>query len=466
MKDPFEMKGIWWLPDNPEKKLTGTLSFSQDDGLHLEIIGVFGEKFIIENEHNPIIYGVSQPGKPVTLYKCFITHKTSPITGLGKSVYRVHFAFEGVHFEREEDIKFHQLCGSYTDLDAWVNIYGFEINQEEDDGEFVWNIKFARPQPHIYNIENDLEAGISFGYKGPNSSIVQTDVKISQRANLCIKSNQKDILFEELFGRLNTFTYLIQIATQGILYPLTIFGLSHKNARTFKNDKKYLPPINIYFQPIEAFRNQKQKIPQEMLFTFNDLEEAQIVQWFQSFEKYKTVIHLYGTLFYNDRLFIENRFLNIAQALESLHSILFNNQNLPYDEFISRKERILQDTPEDLQEWVKEALSNANYKRFRKKILELLTNKKDIIGYFVDDFDHFSKRVMHTRNEFVHHNKRKWSFQRGEELVLAIDILTILFEAYVLEIICFSEDKVKELLDAKIKTRLSGWKTLRSMKKK
>lgn len=32
MMDKFEYKGIWWLPDKPEKKISGTLRFTHNEG--------------------------------------------------------------------------------------------------------------------------------------------------------------------------------------------------------------------------------------------------------------------------------------------------------------------------------------------------------------------------------------------------------------------------------------------------
>ncbi|MEW5871784.1 MAG: HEPN domain-containing protein [Chloroflexota bacterium] len=462
MQDPIEIIGYWWLPDAADERLPGTLSFSQDDGAYLHIVGFFGTEQIARFDRPEIILGYTQQGKPITLYGCIKTQGTYPIMNLGDAKYKVKFVFEGVHFENEADIKFHQLYGSYTDLDAWVNIYGFTIEQERDDGRSSWKVRYEKPLPQFFDIGGDLEVGISFASFGPKLSIVQTEVHISQRAFLSVKSKQDDISFNDLFAKLNTFTYLLQISAQRIPYPISIFGLSQANARALDNGEQYFPKISIYYQPIEAIKSQTAKIPQEMLFTYSDMNETQITVWFHSFEKYRTVIHLYRSLFYSDRLFADTKFLNIAQALESLHSILFNNQCLPHDEFTSRKDQVLEEVSEDLREWVENALNDANYKPFREKILELLTNKQEIITVFVDDFDLFAKRVMHTRNEFVHHNKRKWSFQNGVELFTAINTLTILFEAYILEIIGFSNDKVRELLNAKIQTHLTGWKTLRS----
>ena len=39
MKDNVERKGYWWLPTAEDKELSGTLTFSQEDGAQLELVG-------------------------------------------------------------------------------------------------------------------------------------------------------------------------------------------------------------------------------------------------------------------------------------------------------------------------------------------------------------------------------------------------------------------------------------------
>jgi len=465
MQNPIDIKGYWWLPSLEENKLPGTLTFSQEDGAFLETVGVFSTEMTTQIEQPIIILGITQQGKPITLYKCFYNQWTYPLIGLGGGKYRVRFVFEGVQFDSEEKIKFHQLCGSYTDLDAWVDIYGFTIEQDITDGKFISKIRYEKPASQFFDIGDAFEVGIGFSSHGPNRSIIQTEVQISQRAYLVIKSKNGDISFDDLFTQLNVFSYLLQVAVQRVPYPISVFGFSQENSHERDGKEAYYPEINIYYQPVESILSQKERLPQEFLFTFRDLVSEQITPWFASFDKYQTIIHLYRSLFYSNRLFIETKFLNIAQALESLHSILFGSQDLPHDKFVEQKERVLQVVPDDLIEWVGTALNSANYKRFKSRILELLTNKKVLIGQFVDDMDLFAKRVRDTRNEFVHHDKLRWTFQHGEELVSAINLLTMLFEAYLLEIIGFSDEKVQELLEPKIQTHLTGWKHLRSNKK-
>lgn len=463
MQNPFEVKGYWWLPELEENKLPGTLTFSQEDGAFLELVGVFDSKKTEPTQQLPIILGITQQGKPITLYKCIINTWTYPLIGLGGGKYHAHFVFEGVHFVTEENIKFNQLCGSYTDLDAWVDIYGFEIEQDNTDGKAVSKIRYEKPASQFFDAGENFEIGIGFSSYGPNQPVIQTETTISQRVYLVVKTKSGDIRFDDLFKKLNIFTYLVQFAVQRIPYPLRVFGYSKENPQEVSEDKIYYPEINIYYSPIEPIKNQKQKLPQEFLYTFKDLSEDQISVWFTSFDKYETIIHLYRSLFYSNRLFIDTKFLNITQSLESLHSILFSGQYLPNDIFVEQKERALQGIPSDLTEWVEDALSNANYKRLRQKIFELLENKKETVERFVDDIELFAKRVTSTRNEFVHHSKQKWTFQK-EELPSAIYILTMVFELYFLEIIGFSKEKVEELLEPKVKTHLTGWKHLRTRK--
>jgi hypothetical protein len=464
VKDAIEIKGIWWLPEVEDNKLPGILSFSQDNGAFLEIVGELCTERTGQIEQPVIILGITQQSRPITLYKCIFSKGTYPLGGLGGGKYRVQIIFEGVHFESEAEIKFNQLCGNYTDLDSWVDINGFTIELENTDEKFISKIRYEKPSSRFFDIGDTFVVGINFSSHGPNISTVQNEITISQRAYLVVKSKTGDISFENLFAQLNIFCYLLQSAIQRVPYPITVFGFSHKNGQEKDRKEPYYPKINIYYEPIEALVIQKSKLPQEMLFTFKDLDANQIKTWFCSFEKFEIIIHLYRSLFYKDRLFIENRFLNIVWALESLHSILFDNTYLSKDEFTSQKNKALQCVPDDLQEWVEAALSGANYKRFRLKILELFSYKAGYFSECIKDYDIelFTRKVTNTRNKFVHHNEQKWAFQNNEELLSAIGLMTMLFESYLLEIIGFSTDKVRELLKPKIQTYLTGWKHLRS----
>ena len=458
MLDHVVFKGNWWLPSNPDEQVSGSLTFSQDDGAILELVGVFGTERSQKIEQPKIILGFTQEGKIITLQDCAYTSVTYPLIGLGGARYRVKFVFENVHFSSEDDIKFNQLCGGFTDLDTWVNIHGFSIEHNITEKKYEFTINYVKPESRFIKTDDDDEVGIGFSSHGPIRSIVQSEVKISQKTYLVVKSNKGDVPFEYLHTLLSKFSHLFQIAIQRIAYPTTIFGFTQANAEMREEQEPYFPEVKIYYQPIEAYVEKKPLIPQDMLFSFGDLDENQIENWFKRYDQYQAPIHLHRSLYYSSRLFIETRFLNVAQALESLHSILFDNQYIPKDEFKRRKEILLNATPDELKDWTIEILAGANYKRFKLKILELIEKKESLLSECILDKERFVQHIRDTRNEFVHQSKQKWTLHKKEELASAIFLLSYLFEAYLLEIIGFSDEEIIELFKPRIKKYLSRWK--------
>jgi hypothetical protein len=43
MIEKFKYKGLWWLPDNPEERIGGTLEFIHGEGAILDLDGDFGD---------------------------------------------------------------------------------------------------------------------------------------------------------------------------------------------------------------------------------------------------------------------------------------------------------------------------------------------------------------------------------------------------------------------------------------
>ena len=459
MKDPIEIKGYWWLPNNPEIQLPGTLTFSQEEGGILEVLGFFEDPWELNREENPkIILGINQKGIPITLQENISINSQISTNGLGESKYLPRFILEGVHFEREEDFKFHSIEGNYTDLDAWVDTSGFLIDTQYTNEEYSTSIECKRPKKQLIKISENFEVGVEFSISGPIQMKIPTEVKIVQKAFLVINSLNGDVSFGELFSMLNKFVNLMQIGVQRICYPFSIIGYTKHNEEIYSNEKKYYPEVKIYYRPIESYVTKKDKLPDEMFFTFQDLSEENIRQWFNAYERHQTQINLYRSLFYTGRLFIETKFLNIVQSLESLHSLTFDDCYLPSEEYRKNRNKVIVVVPDNLREWVKGALANSNYKRLKEKIIELFENKKGLFSDVIEDIDLFAKKIRDTRNELVHHRELRWMIKDKEELISAIYLMTYLFELYMLEIVGFSEEKVEAMNKKRMDRYLTRWK--------
>ncbi len=81
-----------------------------------------------------------------------------------------------------------------------------------------------------------------------------------------------------------------------------------------------------------------------MLFSLYDIESqfSLIMQrWFNSFEELDSVFNLFFSIKYKPDMYLENQFINLAQAAESYHRRRINNQALPNEEYQRRIEVVL-----------------------------------------------------------------------------------------------------------------------------
>jgi ApeA N-terminal domain 1 len=122
--DSIEYRGFWWLPDNPEKTVAGFLTFSQQKGGKLELIGAFSSMFEGASDNYPIILGMTIDGKPVTLQRCLETGRVATTSGTETTDYLVHFIFVGDHIESEDSLRFNKLQAKFTYLYDWVGVTG------------------------------------------------------------------------------------------------------------------------------------------------------------------------------------------------------------------------------------------------------------------------------------------------------------------------------------------------------
>jgi hypothetical protein len=74
----FSEQGLWWLPETPERRVGGTMTFDVESGVRLQLVGSLSEHggFNKLTSH-PIVYGFA-PNKRVTLIECEESSSTDP----------------------------------------------------------------------------------------------------------------------------------------------------------------------------------------------------------------------------------------------------------------------------------------------------------------------------------------------------------------------------------------------------
>jgi len=448
--DKFEYEGKWWLPDKPEKQISGTLRFTPDEGAILDLIGSFKDiKDINKMLKLEIILGISSNGKKITLHKCFETKSKISSPGLLTSSFRANEIFVGAHFQKSEDIKFRELSIRYSYLDEWVNISGFDIQYPDKK---VVVIKYKLPEPIQANIGEDYKVFIDFQATYPTHFIVQKEASIKQRTYVRIEHSAEKSL-DEYWDIMRYIQNFLSLGITEPVYPLTITGITEANKQII-NGRPYNPPVEIYYCS-EISKVPKTLYPHDMLFTFKDISdrfEIFLKNWFKKANLLKPVYDLYFGTLYNPRMYLQQQFLSLIQAIEAYHRRKFEGKYLSdndyepiyekFKEFINK----LAIEP-SFKEALKSKLNYGNEYSLRKRLKDLFEKYKEVVDDFIKDKDIFVNKVVYTRNYLTHYDKNlREKAVDGKQLYYVTQQLKIIIVICLLSELGFNFKEIKNLL--------------------
>lgn len=449
MIEELEIKGLWSLPEKPDLKLPGTLSFSPYKGFSLEIQGSFKEKSEMNKFLTPdIILGFSHQGKNITLYKCFETSHKGHFPGIPESIFSVNVGFIGVHFTQLSEIKFKKISVRYNYLDEWLNIRGFSITPNLKDKSV--EIKYKLPAPIEINLRSGLKILLEVKANMPSVSIVQKEACIKQETFFTLEF-PTETTFEDVHKFIYIFQNLLSLLTSEIVYPIKILGNSEKTVKIIK-DKKLYEPIEIIYQlSLSQVEGKKSVYPFDMLFPYNSIKnktEAIFNNWLEKVEKLEPVYDLYFGTIYSGDMYLEFQFLSLVMALEVYHRRMIRNEDIPSKEHEERIKQILTSTPDKYRNWLKEKLKYSNEPNLRKRIKEIYNMLKNI-GYvteLIPKKKNFVYKVYNTRNYFVHYDQSlKDKALKGTELYWLIQKLKVLVEICLLKEIGFLDTEIDNI---------------------
>lgn len=318
--EEFEYHGIWWLPEQPDRKVSGTLRFYPVDNTSLDLVGSFKDVTELNVFQQPnIILGLTSDGKKVTLYECYESKSSLSMPGFLKTSFIVSVVFLGHHFERKENIVFDSLSLNYSHLDEWVGISGFQQKLDTNSEGHLSRLEISYSYPQ--KVEAQLkDFTISVDYQFAMSGAL-SEFKLKQTTFLKIETPEPTH-----FGDCMDTCYHVQnflsLAVRRAVYPLSIKAKTRGCQTVLSNGKVILNDILIFYPIRGPSISAKQLSRYDMLFSFQDISadfEKCFKNWFAKLETLKPVYDLYFGTLYNSSMYLQHEFLSLVQAIETYH---------------------------------------------------------------------------------------------------------------------------------------------------
>lgn len=317
----------WWQPEQPDIRVSGVLHFEPKRGWVLALSGTFenltpGEPSVDQPvvsavtapEDYPILLGRTDEGRGMTAFGCQVIGGNLPLMSPGTLKLWPKILVHDVHFEGVEDFKLSSLSVRFSNLDTWVDISGFEIRPSPTF--YPVEIRYAKPESLECQIEAGLTIGVVFAVSGPNLS-AGSDLQIAQRTWLRVKTDEARP-YGELERVVMRLSDLVSLAIGQSVRPLEFSGTCDARAGNGGALKRMSLKIVQNREPVAP------ELPDvdssDMLFTASGIAGrfGELVKtWFESHREPGALYQLYFGTLRSPSMYVEQRFINMFQALES-----------------------------------------------------------------------------------------------------------------------------------------------------
>ncbi|MDY7004678.1 MAG: hypothetical protein SWX82_12145 [Cyanobacteriota bacterium] len=462
MKNIENLEGFWWLPSEPELKVAGILKFTKSEGIKLQLIGSFLNFYTAGKipTNIPIILGVVHK-KIITLCNSINSNSRRSDPGFASQEYISQLALIGRHFTNPNELLFNKATVQYSYLSDWADLP--LIKREPDLIDLDWNKE--RELRFTYTVPEDIEAKTTYGkfsvIYGCSEAGKRESIDLKQFISLMIQPNE-ELSFKDFCSKfIHPLNNFITFATDraNSITKLELYSYYGDLDLDIVNTGYTIDqiPIQAFYKnyyPDRKEQNQflfKYEMLFEMLFSLSDIKSdfSLIMQrWFDSVEKLDSVVNLFFSIKYKPDIYLENKFLNLVQALESYHRRQIKNHILPEDEHKERIERILDSVTSEYKEWLKDKLNYSNEPTLKERLIELLELIPEITNQLIKDKEGFATKVKNARNYFTHYNKSlKKKVPQPEELSWFIELLSFILQACILKELGCTSERCHQLLN-------------------
>lgn len=398
MLKKIEDHGLWWLPDSPEQKVRGILTYVPGQEINLEIFGQFGQ-YRCWKTTPEIILGETNRGKFALYNNGIIRVENSTAENLVTSYYYSNTIFFGKHFTRLEDLKIKSCEVGFKNFDSWLHLDTFVENRSSED-EYV--LEYKKPKIEPITVDSK-DFTLSIFYMKLYSLHYGVGREIKHRPFVSFEPNSfKD--YDWFMDRVEEFQSYLSLISGLPTYPTTV--LLHVDSTEL-----YEKHISVYY--INRMHREPELRDERPLLYYIDIEDVfkdTIMYWFSNYENQGPVINLLLSTIYNASHVSDAEFLTLIQALEAYHRRNHEGKYLPdaqYKKYCSHLcDAIPQELEKDHQQSLRDRIYYGNELSLRTRINLLFEeNEKDFLR-FIKHKDNFIRAILNTRNYLTHYDKR------------------------------------------------------------
>jgi len=385
--------GLWWLPENFDQKISGTLTFDENGDAIFFTLDSFeksnAKSFTESWGQYDLILGMAtsmKDGKDYSLklYSVYQIQKKEQV--FSKSKFKVPTVIIGAINTEEVGDSFKSLMLFSSIWHRWVRNTSLKRKSLFNDSQTKFGYTYEYVQPDLVTLYKNEGDCIYVYYRASTSHTIEGITTLEEQAYLNFDLTKPRGLKE-----------VIRLKTSLDRFFMILWESPH----TFSNcevGSKYGTDFTVYGNPPKP---NNRFVDNYKFKNFVTDSQELITSWFSKNEEYNFLINTFFFAYNGYKLDVENKFLNIVFALELFHRKLFKDQ----EPLSAKNERMSQKVMEevksaDTKSWLMSILNKGSNISFSKRLNELISSIDD--GESLKFSDAIIDRIKKTRHYLVH----------------------------------------------------------------
>jgi hypothetical protein len=411
MRD-ITLDGLWWLPNDPETKVAGTVSFAGDTGPTLRLIGAFwreeqtstGAYNLTLPEAHPLIHGLCEQGE-VTLVDCgpgggVRRHLGSPLRW--RQSLQARLMLVGILLAQPDETYFDRIVVGVDHLLAWSGLSG--IIGDDDGSGYRW-----AEQESLVAALGETTVWLSLGW-GTDAKFWadRNERTISESAGFVVdvpEPRSADALITEWVKPLQDLLTLATGRACGV-HEITLIRRRPEQGSNEAAARPWRPVrVDAYLQPVYRSQpDERAMVHERMLFNLRHMPPFSEVlpAWLAVNERLGPVPAMLFGLRYRGRSYVENRLITAVAAAEALHRRLLPDATyLSEEEYGQLRSAALAVVPEQHREWLGNRIWNEP--TLKRRLMGLVDRLgTDLVEPFMPRPNRWANDAKDARNALVH----------------------------------------------------------------
>lgn len=336
--DGFEVQGQWWLPDHPEHRITGTLSWDPTSGGTLKLLGQLRPRVVIEHplpdgqvqrvvkddqdRSYPLVFGQVED-HPYTLLDAFMSFKRRWSPTESTEHVHVNALVDGAWFD-DRTVDVDRASVTVRDLAEWVGTSGLKMAYPriDDGGTAEYQVSATRVEPITVPYSH---ASIQLRQWLGASTHGNQSMTLTQDWVLHVDSGTP-VPWKSFADIASDFQDLVTIAT-GRTAEFRTVGLQHPDLMEHALNGSPIADMrrtatlhaqwsNRVDRNREGTKADEPITHGDLYFDFAQMTAEGVGRWLDAAAEYRTELGRVMSTRYNPG-YLEDRIMNICAALES-----------------------------------------------------------------------------------------------------------------------------------------------------